>query len=104
MTKNQLYKFTYEIYNRLNKDGFVLRFMRAPGVHGYCFPGADLIKMNPQGEVLATLVHEMIHDIHPKWNEDRVLAHEREVMAQLSHLQMANLMIAMGKALLRSHK
>lgn len=103
MTKAQLYRFTTNIYKRLKNDSFNLRFMRTPGVHGFCYPGADLIKMNPQGQVLSTLVHEMIHDIHPNWEEDRVMAREREVMAQLSHRQMANLMVAMGRALLRSH-
>jgi hypothetical protein len=103
MTKAQLYRFTTNIYKRLKNESFNLRFMRVQGVHGFCWPGADVIQMNPQGQILSTLVHEMIHDIHPSWEEEKVLAHERVIMTQLSHRQMANLMVAMGKALLRSH-
>jgi len=103
MKKSQLYRFTNRIYMRLKHERFTLRFIRAPGVHGYCYPGMGLIQMNPSGDILATLVHEMIHDFYPNWREERVLAHERMMMAQLSHRQMANLMFAMGKALVRSH-
>jgi hypothetical protein len=104
LKKSELYGFTHQVYQRLGNHYFILRFIRDDNVHGYCYPGANTIEMNPKGQLLATLVHEMLHDLYPSWDENKVLARERLIMAQLSHRQMANLMVAMGNALLRSHK
>jgi len=101
--KKDIYDFTRKAYSRLKDPDFALCFARLRGVHGYCFVGGGFIQINPRGEVLSTLVHELLHSMHPDWSETKVLRSESAIMSALSHRQMINLMFAMCEALKRSH-
>jgi len=100
-TKKNIYTFLSKVYSRLRSEDFMVRLLKSTKLHGRCYRGARWIELNPDGEILSTLVHEMIHDIYPSWTEKKVASSERLVMAQLSHRQMINLMDALVSALKR---
>jgi len=82
----------------------MVRFIRSKDVHGLCYKGLNWIELTADGEILTTLVHEMLHDIYPKWEEEKVASMEKLVMAQLSHRQMINLMKALSDSLDKNYK
>lgn len=103
MNKKDIYVFTRKAYKRLKDDDFTFRFANLRGLHGLCDIGDKRIQLNPKGEILNTLVHEILHDVNPDWSETKVLKEESRIMARLSYRQMINLILALGEALKRSH-
>lgn len=103
-TKKQIYAFTRKVYHRLNHECFMVRFIRSKEVHGLCYKYCNFIEITADGVILATLVHEMLHDIYPEWTEKRVLKMERFIMNRLSHRQMINLIEALAGSLKRNLK
>ena len=103
-TKKDLYAFTGKVYNRLKRDRFMVKFIRSKEVHGLCYKGCKWIELTADGAILTTLVHEMLHDIYPEWEEEKVASMEKLVMAQLSHRQMINLMKALAESLDKNYK
>jgi hypothetical protein len=104
MTKHDLYKFTSTVYRKLRDKTFTVKFIRDKKLCGQCYIGEKWIELNPHMDVISTLIHEMLHDINPLMTEKQVLAQEKLIMNQLSHKQLVNLMVALGKALKRTHK
>ena len=103
MSGEDVYSFTRKAYKRLKDDDFTFRLANLRGVHGLCDIGDKRIRLNPKGELLSTLVHEILHDVNPSWNETKVLREESRIMARLSHRQMINLLSALCEALKRCH-
>jgi hypothetical protein len=96
-TKADIYAFTRKVYSRLGREDYMFRLIKKKELHGQCFKGCRWIELNPDGEIVSTLVHEVLHDIYQDWSEEKVAANERLLMAQLSHRQCINL----GKALFK---
>lgn len=101
MNQTYVYKFVSRVYKRLNDPTFTIKLKNLPGLHGECLQGADTVHLNPKGETVATLVHEMLHDFHHGWSETKVLEYERKIMTRLSQKQIGRLLIALGLALQR---
>ena len=102
MTKGQIYAFMRTLYFLLKYKDFHVRFFRSTERRGEV--GIDendewICSLNPKEEVLSTLVHEVLHVKYPDMSEKRVLAKEREIMAQLSHRQLMNMTVKLGEAL-----
>jgi len=103
MTKAQIYNFTAQVYKRLADIEFVVKFFRSKDTAGLCHFDQKLIELNPHEDIISTLVHEMLHSIHPNWPEEKVEANEKYIMQKLSHKQMANLLMALSASLKRTH-
>lgn len=104
MTKQELYRFTQKVYARLRDPEFDIKLFRSKDTLGLCHFDKKCIEINPKSDMLSTLLHEMLHSINPEWSEEKVLQQEAIIMKQLSHRQMANLMLAFGEALKRYYK
>lgn len=86
----------HRIYKAMKEDGVTLSLQR--GVHpeqGRLYPkenGEEDIQVNPRGDLLSTVIHEYIHHLMPKLNEDEVLAAEATMCENLTNKQWANLL------------
>jgi hypothetical protein len=59
----------------------------------------DVIHLDFRKELISSLVHEMIHHIHPSWKERYVKAEEHRIMNSLSVIQVKNIIKKLAKSL-----
>ena len=52
----------------------------------------DMICLDYRNEFISTMVHEVLHYIHPKWKEPRVLKQEKKLMNTFSVLQVQRIL------------
>ena len=57
--------------------------------HGLCLD--DEIVIDPRYDVVPTIVHEILHGLHPDWDEKTVLREEKRVFRGLSPEQVVRL-------------
>jgi len=107
MEKAALNRIVRTIYRRLRDPGFVVKLRRLKDCQGRISVSASddqivEIALRPDCQLIPTVIHEVLHSMNMLLPEQHVLSLEREVMANLSHRRMANIVIATGKALKRS--
>jgi hypothetical protein len=51
---------------------------------GMCDTTAQTITIDPKVLIVSTLIHELIHRLHPAWGERRVRLAEKRALRQLS--------------------
>ena len=78
---------------------FSIKFRNMRGAHGLAHIGDDLIELNPKGELIPTVVHEVLHHLHPDWSETKVLEYESKIMQLLSSRQMVRILLELSKAI-----
>ena len=103
MNKSQLYYFTHKVHKKLEDPNTTVKFMRWPGTDGAYWHDTKVLGLTPNGEVISTLIHEMLHCFHPFWTEKKVVRYERLIIKMLSHKQLSKLTLALGRALMRTH-
>ena len=101
MNKDALYRITRRVYRSLKDPNFIIKLRRMKDCQGKIDPETLEISLTPDCQLIPTIIHEVIHSMNMLMEEKHVLALEREVMAQLSHKQMANIVVATGLALQR---
>lgn len=52
-------------------------------VYGYCYPDGS-IDVNPIPSVIDTVIHELLHSLHPEWSERSVKAQTTKLMHSMS--------------------
>jgi len=55
-------------------------------------PSDDEITIDYRKELIPTLIHEIMHCLHPDWCETKVLTKEREVVNAMSLRQCKNIL------------
>lgn len=74
-----------------NADVGFFRIKKLKGVMGYC-EWEDGIVLDYRRELFATLIHECIHYLKPKWSESQVLYAEKRVINSITSVQVVKLL------------
>ncbi len=87
-------------------------FHRRRGIKGYIVPDEMKIYINQSigiNDRVVTLIHELLHEIEPNWNEEKVETASKKIfkklgVSQLGFLQFFVVTAAETKKLLRQHR
>ena len=105
MDKKALTYWVRRVYKRLKDPDFVFKIRRLKDCQGLISWEPDdqevHVDLRPDCQLIPTVIHEIIHSMNICLEEKQVLALEREIMFQLSHRQMINIMFATATALKR---
>lgn len=101
MTKKQANYFLHRIYELLRSDEVDVTFERSRVYRG----STDkflIIFLDPNEEILPTLIHECLHMLYLNWSETKILKHETAIFHLLSKKQIINLLQVMVHAITNS--
>jgi len=84
--------FLYKLYRLLETKPFVVNFRKLKKNRGYCYDNKKLIELDPRDSILSTFLHEAIHYMYPKWEEDEAAWHEEYYVNKLSMRQLKNIL------------
>ena len=97
--KSETYTFTRQLYDFLREHPDSITFKRLRKICGYYDAEHEEIVIDFRRDMVATLVHEISHHIHPTWCETKILQKELQVMSCLTPTQCTNIIIALGMSL-----
>jgi len=101
LTKSILQKELNKIYKFL-KDGHSIEFKKLKTQRGYILL-QDMkparIVLDHREELFATIIHEILHYVHPEFTEDDVLEMERLMINLMTPRQVKNLLTRFVAAL-----
>lgn len=80
----------YKVF-KTNPDMFVFKKMSLWHEQGE-YDGDETIIIDYRKELLSTLIHEVLHYLHPKWEEEKVIKEEILIMNSLSVYQVKNVL------------
>jgi len=92
------------MYKILDNTEFDMVLWRAKDYMGECYQGAFLIRIEASQHFIPTVIHELLHEIDHDMPEEKVLAKEKELMAQLSHKQLLKILEKAVIAIKRTYK
>jgi hypothetical protein len=109
LTKKEAYAFTRAAYRFMGSHDTVLlgkipsEFARTRlnkkkrkyivyGTYEWDEEGAEIIKVDYRYDIIATLIHELLHFLHNDWRESKVRQQERRYLRGLSGKQIFNLL------------
>ena len=109
LSKPYLYGFTKRVYGFIRDNPRHIRIAKIRNkewvrgklfpIAGLCSPDTNRIVIDYRTEVIAVLIHELLHAFHPEWCESKVERMERALINQLSQCQMRRLLKLMSLAL-----
>jgi hypothetical protein len=76
---------------------FKLKKMR--NERGYCLDDGTEIALDHRDELLSTLIHEVIHYLHPTWSEKAVLNAEKYIINHVTPKRAGNILKRLAKIL-----
>lgn len=97
--KKESYIFIRQLYVFLREHPRNIFFKKLRNVCGYYDAENEEIVIDYRRDIVATLIHELAHHIHPKWCETKIIQKERQVMSCLTPTQCTNIIIALGLSL-----
>ena len=97
--KLETYTFTKQLYNFLREHPDSITFKKLRNMCGYYDAENEEIIIDFRSDIVATLVHEISHHVHPYWCETKLQQKERQVMSCLTSTQCTNIIIALGMSL-----
>ena len=59
---------------------------------GHCMDDGSEIALHYKHDVISTLVHEVIHYLHPDWSEKAVLGAEKYIMNNITPRRATNIL------------
>lgn len=83
-------KILHSIYEFLKEKSDTIILKKIKCMDGYYDPDVDLIAVDYRKEFLSTLIHEILHSLHPDWCETKVVLTEREIMNTMTVRQCKN--------------
>lgn len=66
---------------------------------GHCLDDGSEIALHYKHDIISTLIHEVIHYLHPDWSEKTVLAAEKYIINHISPRRAANIVKKLSQAL-----
>jgi len=90
--KKDACKILHSVYKFLKEKSDTIVLKKIRGMDGNYSPDLDEIAIDYRKELLPTLIHEIMHALHPNWCESRVLAKEKETMNAISIRQCKNIL------------
>lgn len=95
MMKKEICQYVRKIHRFLNNSTKnTVIFKKHRGYRGMIhFEESErLITLDPRDKVISTLVHEILHDMHPNWSETDILEMERKLINSMSNTQIKNIL------------
>ena len=91
--KTNVYPFLNKMYTifKTKPCVFVLKKMRIQGDYDY-IEDEDVISIDFRKELISTLIHEVLHHIHPTWKEQQVKREEHKIMNSVSVQQVKHIL------------
>lgn len=74
-------------------------FFQLKKIHGRTtgFYKGDHIEIDYRKDLVQTILHECTHVLRPELSETKVIAHERALMKVIDNIQVAELLLIIGK-------
>lgn len=97
-----IYLSKIKSFIKLKRVRFLIAHIHEQDEHGLCLINVSdkkdiIIVLDPRKEFLATLVHECLHGIFPKYKEEKILALEDHVIKNASSVDLKSLLFHFGK-------
>lgn len=90
--KTNVYPFLSKMYKIFNTKPDLFTLQKLHNYQGICDWEEDSIKIDYRKEFISTIVHEVLHYIHPNWSESKVLREETKIMNSLSFCQIRRIL------------
>lgn len=97
--KLETYSFIKQLYNFLREHPDSISFKKLRSICGYYDAENEEIVIDYRRDIIATLVHEIAHHLHPDWTETKIQQKERQIISCLTPTQCANIIVALGMSL-----
>lgn len=94
LSKREAYYVISRFYHVLKNQEITLSFHKHKGLCGTYDASQELITLDHRRDFIPTIIHEMLHFLHPEWCESKVLSHERKIATTLTPRQAINMMKA----------
>jgi hypothetical protein len=91
MKKSSADYYFRRIYRLLSSDKVPIILKKIRGTRGQT--DHKIIWLNPQENILPTLIHECLHILYPNWNESKVYKYEAQIFNQLTPRQIKKLLL-----------
>lgn len=89
--------FIRQFYAFLKEQGDCVHLKKLRGREGYYDPSTEEIAVDYRKEFISTMVHEVIHHLHPYWSESKVVSKEKEIMNTITVRQCKNMIVMIAK-------
>lgn len=89
--KKEAYTFLHELYTFLKERSDLIILKKTRGMEGRYEPPDDEIVIDYRKEFIPTLIHEVMHCLHPQWCETKVAIKEREIINAITLRQCKNI-------------
>lgn len=93
----KIYKFLRDVQNP-NKP-HKLHIKRIHGKSGWYYVNDIRIELNQEDDIIAKLIHEVLHHAYPKWSETKVRKHEKYYIKALTSRQVKSIIKKLAEAL-----
>lgn len=90
--KDNIDPFFRKMYGLMRSRPEIFKIKRLRGMRGYCNDDGTEIVVDHRDEILSTLIHEVIHYLHPDWSEKTVQAAERYIINKTSARRATNIL------------
>ena len=91
--KKEAYIFIGQLYKFLKTQNDIIILKKLHGKEGEYDPVAEQIVIDYRKEFISTLVHEVLHYLHPYWCESKVIRKEHEIMNTITVRQCKNIIV-----------
>jgi len=95
--KSDAYTFIRQLNSFLKNQGDNVILKKLHGREGYYDPPTEEVVVDYRKEFLSTLVHEVLHHLHPDWSESKVINKEHELMNTISVRQCKNMIVMIAR-------
>ena len=95
--KTEIAIFIRNLNTFLREQGDNVHLKKLRGREGYYDPSTEEIAIDYRKEFLSTLVHEVIHHLHPYWSENKVVQKEKEIMNTITIRQCKNIIVMVAR-------
>jgi calcineurin-like phosphoesterase family protein len=97
--KKEAYVFIRRLYKVLREQDERVILKKLHGRDGYYDPSTEEIVIDYRKEFISTLIHEVLHHLHPPWSESKVIMKEREIMNTITIRQCKNIIVMLARYL-----
>ncbi len=90
--RRKVYTFLSNMYKIFNDNPGLFKVQKIRVFQGECDEYEDVILLDYRKEFISTIIHEVLHYMHPNWSECQVYREETRVMNSLSICQIRHIL------------
>jgi hypothetical protein len=94
LSRTDVHRYTRKLY-KFMREGHRIEFKKHRGYRGMIWDspegdcnGVVLVTLDHRENVISTLIHEVLHHIHPDWSETDILNMESQLINALTQRQI----------------